>query len=102
LNRANQTFIDLIQSAKTSADLQTIWQAMQERAFLSYKIDPKTVAANKSEFESLSFEDRQRFLIEVLDKNMLYVPYSEIDDVTYSVPDEDKALKRQFFGLDKR
>jgi len=99
LNRANQTFIDQIQSAKTGADLQNIWQAMQERAFLSYKINPKTVDANTSEFETLSFEDRQRFLIEVLDKNMLYVPYSEIDDVTYCVSSEEKALNRQFFAL---
>lgn len=99
LNRANQTFIDQIQSAKTGDDLQTIWQDMQKRAFLSYKINPKTIDANTSEFKTLSFEDRQRFLIEVLDKNMLYVPYSEIDDVTYAVPDEDKALNRQFFNL---
>lgn len=99
LNRANQTFIDQIQSAKTGDDLQIIWQTMQERAFLSYKINPKTVDANASEFETLSFEDRQRFLIEVLDKNMLYVPYSEIDDVTYCVSDEEKALNRQFFNL---
>jgi adenine-specific DNA-methyltransferase len=99
LNQANQTFIAQIRSAKKSADLQGIWVAMQERAFLSYKVDPKTIDANKSEFEALSFEDQQRFLIEVLDKNMLYVPYSEIDDATYSVSDEDKALNRQFFNL---
>ncbi|MFZ4858066.1 MAG: DNA methyltransferase [Desulfuromonadaceae bacterium] len=98
LNRANQTFIDQIQSATTGDELHTIWQTMQERAFLSYKINPKTVDANTSEFEALSFEERQRFLIEVLDKNMLYVPYSEIDDVTYGVSAEDKALNRQFFG----
>lgn len=99
LNQANQTFIDQIQSAKTSADLDGIWQAMQQRAFLSYKVDPKAIDANKSEFEAFSFDNQQRFLIEVLDKNMLYVPYSEIDDATYAVSDEDKALNRQFFNL---
>ena len=99
LNSANQTFIDRIQSAKTVKDLHIIWQAMQERAFLSYKINPKTVDANKSEFETLSFEDQQRCLVEVLDKNMLYVPYSEIADVTYNVSDEEKTLNRQFFKL---
>jgi adenine-specific DNA-methyltransferase len=99
LNRANQTFIDQIQAAKTAEELQIIWQAMQERAFLSYKINPKTIDANKGEFEALTFEERQRFLVEVLDKNMLYVPYSEIDDVTYNVSAEDKALNKQFFKL---
>lgn len=99
LSRANQTFIDQIQSATTGDELHTIWQTMQDRAFLSYKINPKTIDANTCEFEALSFEERQRFLIEVLDKNMLYVPYSEIDDVTYGVSAEDKALNKQFFKL---
>jgi adenine-specific DNA-methyltransferase len=29
---------------------------------------------------------------------MLYVPVSEIDDISYSITDEDKKLNRQFFG----
>lgn len=99
LSKANQTFIDQIQTAKSSDDLQAIWQAMQERAFLSYKLDPKTFDASKSEFAALAFADQQRYLVEVLDKNLLYVPYSEIDDASYAVSEEDKKLNRQFFNL---
>lgn len=99
LSQANQKFIDQMQAAKSSDDLQAIWQAMQERAFLSYKLDPKAFDASKSEFAYLSFEDQQRFLVEVLDKNLLYVPYSEIDDANYAVSEEDKKLNRQFFNL---
>lgn len=99
LSQANQEFIDQIQASKSSEELQAIWQAMQERAFLSYKLDPKTFDANKSEFASLAFADQQRFLVEVLDKNLLYVPYSEIDDASYAVSEEDKKLNRQFFNL---
>jgi adenine-specific DNA-methyltransferase len=32
-----------------------------------------------------------------MDKNMLYVPASEIDDDIYGISDEDKKLNRQFF-----
>jgi adenine-specific DNA-methyltransferase len=46
----------------------------------------------------LSLDDQKRFLIEVLDKNMLYVPLSEIDDETYGISAEDKKLNRQFFS----
>ena len=42
--------------------------------------------------------DRKRFLIEVMDKNMLYIPLSEIDDETYGISDDDKKLNRQFHG----
>jgi len=99
LSQVNQKFIDQIQAAKSSEELQAIWQAMQERAFLSYKLDPKTFDANKSEFASLAFADQQRFLVEVLDKNLLYVPYSEIDDASYAISEVDKKLNRQFFNL---
>lgn len=99
LSQVNQSFIDQIQAAKSSDELQAIWQTMQERAFLSYKLDPKAFDASKSEFASLAFADQQRFLVEVLDKNLLYVPYSEIDDASYAVSEEDKKLNRQFFNL---
>ena len=39
-----------------------------------------------------------QFLIAVLDKNQLYVNYSEIDDVDYQISNEDKELNRQFYG----
>lgn len=99
LARANDAFVSLIASAQSTADLQSVWQEMLERAFLSYKVDPRVLDANKDEFEALSFEDQQRFLIEVLDKNMLYVPYSEIDDATNVIDDRERALNHQFFGL---
>ncbi len=99
LSQVNQVFVDQIQAAQSSEDLQAIWQAMQARAFLSYKLNPKTIDANIGEFERLAFADQQRFLMEVLDKNLLYVPYSEIDDASYAVSEEDKKLNRQFFNL---
>lgn len=97
LSKSNQTFFDKIESAKATKDLQKIWSDMQERAFLSYRVDPKTIDPNSKDFESLSLDDQKRFLIEVLDKNMLYVPYSEIDDKTYGISEDDKKLNRQFY-----
>jgi len=99
LSQANQKFIDQIQAATNSAELQAIWQTMQEKAFLSHQLDPKIIDANASEFAQLAFADQQRFLIEVLDKNLLYVPYSEIGDASYAVSEQNKALNQQFFNL---
>jgi len=36
-----------------------------------------------------------------LDKNQLYVNYSEIEDETYQISDEDKRLNRNFYRLSK-
>lgn len=94
----NETYIKRIQKAKTTKELLAIWKEMQEKAFISYKIEPKNINANISEFERLSLDEQKRFLIETLDKNQLYVNYSEIDDEDYGVTDTDKKLNRQFYN----
>lgn len=56
------------------------------------------INANSHEFEALSIDEQKQFLIAVLDKNQLYVNYSEIDDADYSISAEDKKLNKQFYG----
>jgi adenine-specific DNA-methyltransferase len=97
LAKANQTFIDRIQNATSTEELLDVWQWMQEKSFISYKVDIKSIDNSKSEFASLSLGDQKRLLIEVMDKNMLYVPLSEIDDETYGISDEDKQLNATFY-----
>ena len=50
------------------------------------------------DFNDLSLEDQKRFLIECLDKNMLYIPYSDIDDEGFALSENDKHLTRQFYA----
>jgi len=99
LSKSNQVFIDKIEKAKNIKDLKLIWQELQESAFLSYKVLPNKINKEIKEFESLSFEDQQKFLIEVLDKNLLYVNKSEINDVTYKVSDYDKEMNQLFYSM---
>ena len=98
LTKANQYFVDEIIASKKTEQLQIIWQTMQEKAFLSYKIEPKAIQENAADFAGLTLDEQKRFLIEVLDKNMLYIPLSEIDDETWGISKEDKALNRQLLG----
>jgi adenine-specific DNA-methyltransferase len=98
LAKANQLFVDKIQNTKNTKELLKVWDEMKKTAFLSYKVKPEEIDSSKKEFEALSFEDQQRFLISILDKNLLYVPYSEIDDKAYSISKEDKELNKKFYG----
>ena len=65
---------------------------------LSYKIEPNDIDNTKKEFEELSFEEQQKFLISLLDKNLLYVPYCDIEDKSYGISEEVKKLNWQFYG----
>ena len=97
LMKWNENFAEKIQKAKTKDELKKLWETMKEKAFLSYKVDVKAVDENAKDFADLSIEDQKRFLLECLDKNHLYVNYSEIDDEEYGVSEEDKKLNREFY-----
>lgn len=97
LSKANQSFIEEIEEAKTSEELARIWKRMQETGFLSYQIKAKDIDVNADDFKALSMDDQKRFLMESLDKNLLYIPFSEIDNEDYNISDEDKRLTREFY-----
>lgn len=97
LAKSNELFIDAISKAVNSEALKTIWSQMQETGFLNYKINPTTIDANATDFDALSLDDQKRFLIECLDKNLLYIPLSDIDSEEYAISEEDKRLTREFY-----
>ena len=101
LLQLNETYVKKITLSTSSKELISIWNEMKEKALISYKIIPQNFDQNIDQFENLRLEDQKRFLIETLDKNMLYVPLSEIEDKSYKVNKEDKKLNTEFFGFNK-
>ena len=97
LAKANQQFADDIEQASSTEELATIWEQMQETGFLSWKVNPKEIDVNSEDFTTLAIEDQKRFLIEYLDKNLLYVPYSEIDNAEFAISENDKKINNQFY-----
>lgn len=97
LAKANQQFVVEIEAATSPAEIQAIWKRMQETGFLSWKINVKEINDESSGFEQLSIEDQKRFLIECLDKNLLYVPFSEIENGEYKISNADRELNRKFY-----
>lgn len=98
LAKANQQFADAIEQASSTEELATIWQQMQETGFLSWKVNPKEIDITAEDFTALAIEDQKRFLIECLDKNLLYVPFSEIDNEEFAIDEKDKQINNAFYG----
>lgn len=98
LAQANQNFVDEIILATTKEQLTEIWERMQSTGFLSWKVNVKQINAEENNFEELSLDDAKRFLTECLDKNLLYIPLSEIDNTEFAITDTDKQLNSQFYG----
>lgn len=97
LAKWNENFADEIKKAKTGKELQKLWEAMKEKARLSYKVDIAAFDKNAKDFAELSLENQKKFLLEALDKNHLYINYSEIDDEEYGVSAGDKKLNKEYY-----
>jgi adenine-specific DNA-methyltransferase len=97
LMKWNENFVEKIQKAKTKEDLKKLWEIMKEKAFLSYKVNVAGFDKNVKDFADLSIDNQKRFLLECLDKNHLYVNYSEVDDEEYKVSEKDKKLNEEFY-----
>lgn len=97
LAQLNQKFVEAIQSAENDEQLASVWFEMRESGFISSYVKPSDVNADTEDFNALSFEDKKRLFIAILDKNMLYVNYCDIDDESYAIADEDKAFTHSFY-----
>lgn len=97
LAKANQQFVDEIETATNYETLLEIWQRMQATGYLNYKIDIKAIDENASDFKALSLDDQKRFLIECLDKNLLYIPFSDMESEEYTISENDKRLTKEFY-----
>ncbi|OQA21604.1 MAG: Modification methylase MboII [Chloroflexi bacterium ADurb.Bin360] len=94
----NARYVQRIQDATSAAELWAIWQEIQRHGFISYRVDVAAINAHAEDFVALTLAEQQRFLLETLDYNALYVNLSEMDDADYAVSDEDKRLNAQFYG----
>jgi adenine-specific DNA-methyltransferase len=99
LMKYNQKYIDLIEVTDSKDEIISIWNEMQENAFLSYQFDRKTFNERLDAFKTAPIEEMKNYLMEVLDKNQLYINYTEINDETFEVSELDKALNKQFYSL---
>lgn len=93
----NQRYIAQIQESKTKEDVLKVWKEMEEKAFLSFQFNKDIFNERLDAFKTASLETMQQYLVEILDKNQLYVNFSEIEDESFAVSKEDKALNYSFY-----
>lgn len=97
LAKLNHNYVDCIEAATKETELLDLWNEMKENAFISYKVNPKDIDDAVNDFEALSLDKQKHLLMELLDKNQLYVNYCDIDDETFAISDEDKAFTKSFY-----
>lgn len=101
LKKYNQEFIEQIETAKNTDELLKIRENMKEKAYFKYNFDMQKFEENMDYFKNWtnSLKEQKELLVEVLNKNQLYVNLSDIDDENFEVSDEDKKLNNLFYEI---
>ena len=97
LAELNQKYFNRIEKSETENDLQTVWNDILKNGFVSSFVEPKELGFEDNDFNALSFEDKKRVFLALLDKNMLYVNYCDMNDETFAISEEDKAFTNSFY-----
>lgn len=100
LAKLNQKIVEEIEDASDESMLINIYQKMKKSGFISYKVNPASIEEAAKDYTKLSMENKKKFLMEILDKNLLYVNYCDMDDEEFDISEEDKAFTRSFYAED--
>ncbi len=101
LKKFNQSFIEQIEAAKDSKALLKIWEEMKAKSFLNYNVDLLKQEAHIEEFKALTLKEQKEHLLELLDKNQLYVNLSSLNDKDFACTELEKKVTKDFYQLKK-
>ena len=98
LKNLNQNYVEEISLANEN-NINNLYDKIISSPFVNYKVNIEELISSKKEFEELNLAEKKKVLIEILDKNMLYVNLSEINDEDMGVTEEEKKVTKEFYGV---
>ena len=97
LKELNEKYMKQIDSADKSSIIG-IHNIIVDKALLNYDVDSDKMKDYLDDFKELDIDMQKMCLKNILNKNLLYLNYSEIDDEDFNISENDKKLNREFYG----
>ena len=98
LMKLNQKYVEGIQDINSDEDVKILLKQIIGTGFISSYVNPKSINPESESFSALSLDEKKLLLMELLDKNQLYVNYCDIDDESYSIDSTTKSFTNNFYG----
>ncbi|MCV5984079.1 site-specific DNA-methyltransferase [Enterococcus faecalis] len=112
LMELNQLYMNKIDQASTKEELSNLWDELDNNADLNFQLDKEKLVnellkehdekEGSVTFNDLTFNEQKEIFKKALDKNQLYVPYSEIEDKNVIISDDDKAFNHSFYNNEEK
>lgn len=93
-----QELIDIIQEATEDNISDVKNEIYNDKRIIPYLTSKELLEADE-DFKVLSLEDKKKALIRLIDKNKLYVNYSDIDNEDFDISEEDKKFTESFYKV---
>lgn len=92
LAKLNQIYTEQFEKATTEIELNNIFNNIKENSleFISYKKNLDMFLTD--DFKKLSLQEKKAVLKDVLDKNMLYINYSDMEDKNINIKENGKLI----------
>ncbi|GMC02569.1 hypothetical protein K5E_11330 [Enterococcus thailandicus] len=107
LMELNQIYMDKINQASTKEELIDLWNELDNNADLNFQLDKEKLTnellkerdeeQGSVSFNDLTFEEQKEIFKKALDKNQLYVNFSEIEDEDITISENDKKFNHSFY-----
>ncbi len=98
----NDDFKQLLSAAENTKELVKLFLENSEKYFLNYnkeinnKIE-KEINNKESDFNKIKLKEQKQQLIDLIDKNQMYVPRSEMEDSIYKLDKKDIEDTKDFY-----
>ncbi len=99
LMKLNQVFIDRILAVKNNKQAELLLGEISNSRFINYNLNKTALQNHISDFKNLSLDEKKKSLQSLLDMNLLYLPYSEIEDADYKVSSKEIMLNKALYSL---
>lgn len=94
----SQKFIDKIINASDSKDILKIINSISDSYFIKHNIESSLLSNGIEEISSYSIDELKSTVINLIDKNYVYVNYADQEDNTFEISETDKSLTNSFFS----
>ncbi|MCT0026312.1 site-specific DNA-methyltransferase [Lactococcus lactis] len=108
LMELNQGYMAKIDQSSSKEELASLWTELDSNADLNFQLDKEKLTndllkdhdeeAGSITFDDLTLAEQKAIFKGALDQNQLYVPYSELEDETIDISEQDKAFNRSFYN----
>ena len=94
----NEILVNKLEKAENTDQVKIVLNKAIDNGKLIPSVLPRDLKENEDDFDKLSLDEQKNLVMELLNKNQLYVNLSDIDDEDYKVSEADKVFTRSFYG----